>query len=129
MSDVNTPTDEAIKLAREKGFTVVESDEYTLLLDIDSDADYAWLAAMLPILNSACPNMGALIREEWLSKSGTHRHVKVSVCELLSVEERVLLQAVLGSDRKRELLAYSRILKGVRDNNISTLFRPPAEGN
>jgi hypothetical protein len=60
---------------------------------------------------------------EMLESSGGNQHVIVHLLTYeLEAVERLMLQAFLGSDRRRELLNYGRMLLG-QDQPIR-LFRP-----
>ena len=62
----------------------------------------------------------------WNSQNSKH-HVLLKLKTPLSIEMRLFLQTCLGSDVKRELLTYKRILEG--ETEPSMLFRPRKWGN
>jgi len=82
----------------------------TLQLDIDSAADLVHFHRCLPWLSCICAEQGMAIR--WLtetrSRSGRHWHVEIRVGRRLTILERIALQAILGSDRMRELCNWER---------------------
>lgn len=120
------------KLAEHRGCEVVLPDEYEVQLDLDSDEDRALLDIQLQRFNDYEAQFRgplAVITNEWRSRSGVGRHVIVRMPFAMEDDERVLWQALLGSDRKRELYNMLRILKEMQDP--IALFRPktaPASG-
>jgi|SRR6185369_2135334 len=93
------------------GQQVVEPAEHELFIDIDTEEDFGVFLRHYTVLSQAgyVFGYGAIP-----SKSGLpHRHVIVYLNRpVRSHEERILLQAALGSDRKRELLSWIRIQNG-----------------
>jgi len=113
----------AVKNAEEAGFTIVHGTPNTLLLDLDSEADWEFFnKTMLPILMDTSA-VDIMKIDHWKSKSGVGYHVVITVGKPLKVMERLLLQACLGSDRKHELLS---LVRGVWCGNASptVLFKP-----
>lgn len=53
------------------------------------------------------------IHEAKSKSGGEHRHITLTLSNNISDVERILLQAILGSDPKRELLSYIRILRNI----------------
>src|SRR5262245_55939864 len=91
--------DEAIAEATAKGFEVVRGNDTTLLCDLDSPAAIERFHTVYPLVEEY---FGADDYESWESKSG-NMHVLVKLNGPLHVTTRLLLQAALGSDGKREL--------------------------
>jgi hypothetical protein len=92
--------DEVVRIARLKGFTVVEGDDYHLLLDIDSkvlDAKFWTVFSML--LDRFHGDY-----EKWRSKSGNW-HIYVELDLPLPLLERIALQAMCGSDPRKEMMS------------------------
>ena len=114
-------SDYAYETAALKGLNVVIPGPAELFLDFDNEADYLlMLDELFPLLKQFLPN--AVITRSTTSPSGEpgHHHVVVNLGEpVKSASERVLLQAALGSDRKRELLAWRRV---ETNDPIPTLF-------
>ena len=108
-------SDLAFKEANANGWDVVSPAEGELQIDIDDDAAYAIWTQQRRIVD------GILSVRESPSKSNhpEKRHLTVKVARQLSAVERILLQAVLGSDLKREALSFVRTL---RDDPHPTLF-------
>lgn len=107
----------AVKEAQENGGEVVFPTEFELQLDLDSDQAVDVFKANLPVLEQH------LKVKHWgiaPSRSPGKYHVTLEMIQpLQSNMERILLQACLGSDPKRELLSYARVMK--RDQH-PTLF-------
>lgn len=116
-------TEDAAKHAESCGFEVVRGNERTLLLDIDSGEDFRKFEINRDLVDEL---VGIEDYTVWNSQSSKH-HVKLTLKKPLSIEIRLFLQACLGSDLKRELLTYKRILRG--ETEPSTLFRPRKWGN
>jgi hypothetical protein len=119
--DSNNFTD---TFAREKaarfGCSIDYSDDYTLQLDLDGDEAYEVYLRQIALLQEL-----ELVRvhdsEARRSRTGNH-HVIIKLLWPVPVERRILLQALLGSDRKREMLAFAGMLRG--QENPVLLFRP-----
>lgn len=109
-----------IAAAQAAGFLIVRGNENTLLLDLDTSAGLEQFHRMYEMVDS---KFKILSSETWKSKSG-HSHVKLLIREALSAAQRIALQAVLGSDPKRETFGVYKLTKGVEEPSI--LFRPPS---
>ncbi len=93
--------DETFKSAIAKGMVVKIPSDHELFLDIDSKEDFTHFQKIIGYL----PDVKGWIRSE--SKSGYPKcHVTVTMNRVVTNGERILLQAVLGSDRLHELLSY-----------------------
>ena len=109
---------DVIREAEAQGFVAVRPGLNQLQLDIDDDAAY----------QTYVRNSG-ILRKYWLvkdvqerpSKSGQsgHRHITITLGRNVSDVERIALQAVLGSDLKREQFSLVRILE---KDPLPTLF-------
>lgn len=118
-------TDEyAQKKAAGLGCTVEYADEGTLQLDIDNEVDFTAFVEQLALLRDLKIGFDYIRWTCRPSRSGNH-HVTVRLTDPLPMTIRILLQACLGSDRKRELLAYAGMLKG--QEHPILLFRPKGE--
>lgn len=96
-------TIEALDAAKEAGHEVLVADDLVLMLDLDTAADLTvWQR-----LKHRLPDLGvkALSIESWASKSG-NTHVLIRMESPLPIIHRIGLQAVLGSDRRREFLSF-----------------------
>lgn len=109
MSDGN---DRAEDKAAELGLVVVTPGPRQLFVDIDSDADNAYLEKQIARLISN--GVTIVATGDTPSKSGLpKRHVTLEVDHDLTDIERIALQACLGSDRVREILSLCRVYKGI----------------
>jgi hypothetical protein len=120
------PTNFTDEYAREKArkldLDILYSTDRTLLLDLDGEEAFntfqrqVYLLAQLDIVDFD-PDGYKVMR----SKSGNY-HVIVTLDEDLPIEQRITLQALLGSDLKRELLSLAGWRTG--QENPVLLFRP-----
>lgn len=100
--------DDPGKAAQELGLVIVLPGPRDLFVDIDNEADYLWLLAMVEVMGG----VGVQLEVDHVSpsKSGLpRRHVYLRADRDLTPVERIALQAALGSDRKRELLSLLRV--------------------
>ena len=99
----------AINQAQMEGLEVVLPEDNQLQIDLDNEHSYRLLQNQLGIVQKFLGDYGY---EEHLSKSGepTKRHVTLTFEDLkFTTLERLALQAMLGSDRIRELLGYVQL--------------------
>lgn len=109
---------------------LLPEDEYTLQLDIDSNDDYILLTDQLrrmEVYGGTYTRLPLFRIVATLPSRNGNRHVILRSSKKLSIEERCLWQALLGSDRVREMLNLLRYDKGVE--NPIRLFRPKEEQN
>lgn len=109
----------------EAGFTVVQSDEYHLLLDLDDAAALSLYEERLPLVQQIMDN-SVVEESRWHSKSGVGWHVVLRIeapPAPLTAGIRLALHAILGSDWKREALGLRRVLMNVAPESV--LFQPP----
>lgn len=106
------------ELAKELNADLVVPAENHLLVDLDSETAKDLFWRRYSELSGRYP----LKVETYKSKSGTHDHAIVTLPMDLPIKERLLLQALMGSDLTREWLSYLRVLDGTP--NPSVLFRP-----
>lgn len=99
-------------------FEVIQSDGSTLLLDLDTPEALAQFERVLPKVKDV---FGITKAAKWSSKSG-NTHALVALSEPLPVLMRLALQAALGSDGVREVLALKRWENGCHEPSV--LFRP-----
>ena len=114
-SNANEARDEFIARMKSMGRRVDIPTENELFIDIDSDAQYKVFKRNLEaFINNFDKNYRISSTSEWFSKSGSpRRHIKITFrYHKLSDTERILIQAILGSDSMRELLSYARLQKG-----------------
>lgn len=112
---------DAVTRAEADGYTVIRGTPRTLLLDLDTPDHILQYEQTLGMLKSFV-DVTAL--EEWASKSGTGKHVHISVDREMTATERILLQACLGSDPLHEILS---LVTGIWQDNAepTVLFKPP----
>jgi len=117
----NPHVESAISTAEALGFEVIRSTSKTLLLDIDTDAQWVQFEKMLPIVREFVTVSEV---ERWLSKS-KNTHVVIYLEKALGNTERTLLETILGSDPKRSLFAFGRLQAGVLEPGL--LFKPKSK--
>lgn len=120
--DCGTPTaKQKEEKAKFMGLKMVKSNDLMLLLDLDSDAHVEDFERSMGILKEAkYPLVGKHLIT--ISKRGK-KHAYVRLSKPLGLMERIGLQAVLGSDRKREALSILELLKGYEEPTV--LFETP----
>ena len=109
--------------ANDKGLVAVLPNSNELFLDIDTDADYNLFLFHLAILGERFYEN--IEFESLTSSSGLpHRHIIVKLPFDVTTEQRIALQAALGSDRKRELLSICESIDEDCENHLTpvTLF-------
>jgi len=104
------PSSRAIRIAADNGWRVDFPAADELFIDIDGDYSLTKFNQNLLVLDRM---IGVLAHQETPSKSGEvgkfHARVRLRR-ELKGNVERVMLQAMMGSDPTRELLSLERIL-------------------
>jgi hypothetical protein len=118
--------------AAELGLVPDVADDTTLQLDVDSDTAMSRFSDGLRLLKSLAAEHGGIVDvltfDEPVilpSKSGAmHRHVWLKLRRPLPIGDRIALQAILGSDPERELLALAGAWHGKAKPVV--LFRPSA---
>lgn len=125
MSELN---EDPVKVANGLGLSVVLPEDDELFIDLDNEADRAVMNEGITILDKL--GIHLKITKETVSPGGNrHVYIKASAWPksfgvnsekvFLTPTDRVLLQACLGSDRKRELLSWLRIV-------LPDINRPPS---
>lgn len=115
-------SDTAYTKAKQEGWEVVLPKKNELFLDFDNATDYIAHRRLLVIVQEF---YAVTVVRDTPSPSGKpgHHHVVLKMHEDITETERVLLQAALGSDRKRELLAWVRIK--IEDKHPTLFFEKP----
>ena len=121
--DGKVRTNEQMKeWAEKEGCYFEEADDKTLFIDVDTPEQLATfegnlaLAAHLFNIDKRPYNW-----QRTPSKSGPpHYHIRVHLPRRFSTLERVLLQACLGSDLRREMISMKRVLEG--EDNVIVFF-------
>lgn len=120
--EYNNKSFAAIEQAQKDCMLVIFPEINQLFIDIDSKENMTIYERNKSILNDYFR-----IKEEkiQLSKSGgDHYHITITLGKnLVSDMERILLQACLGSDGKREQLGYQRVLN--RDEHPTLFIEDP----
>lgn len=111
MSDGHRRLEEAQQAASLKGCIVIFPDRYTLFIDIDSAEAGRNFDKCLEVLQKT---EDAVVMRREPSPSGLpgREHIDVRLNRLMTDEERILLQACLGSDPLREMLSLMRLRAG-----------------
>lgn len=112
----------AQKDAEAKGCIIVKPQASELFVDIDTREQMETFDRNIQVLQR---REQAVITRRTPSPSGAdfHYHIVVRLARKLEPMERVLLQAVLGSDPMRELLSWQRI--GYGDTCPTLFFEKP----
>jgi len=112
---------DAVLNAEATGMKVYRSTDTLLLLDLDDSESLFKYESMFPLLEK---QFELVELNRWHSKSGIGWHV-ILLCSPQNMLTRITLQAVLGSDIKREALALLMHRDGIE--NCSWLFKPKVE--
>lgn len=112
---------EQIEQARAAGLDVIEPGPDEIFVDLDSQQDQYVMEALLPLFSQN----GLAIEVVKVSRSRNgNKHAYLKAGRSLTDLERVALQAILGSDRKREAMGFLRILNGIAP--VTLFFEKPA---
>jgi hypothetical protein len=103
-------SDRAFQEAKILGLEVVLPKPNQLQIDIDSTEDMDVFNIHFGILLKY--EQAVIVRDEPSKSGGEKRHITVDLGRDISNVERILLQSVLGSDRKREILSWVQHCKG-----------------
>jgi len=99
-------TKTVLERAKKEGLKVVYPGPHDLQIDIDSSANFRTFGDHLSILSKYLDIDKVLITGSLSGEVG-HYHVTItSKSRYFSVSERICLQALLGSDLKREVLGF-----------------------
>lgn len=110
------PRKEFIKEMKLQGYNIVLPKSNELQIDIDTPEQLeAFYVGLAVLMRNDC-NWPAMLVEMHPSKSGTGKHATVKLpYEITDPIHRIALQACLGSDPVRELLALIRYKQGDPD--------------
>jgi len=112
-----SPQKDVVSLAIEEGFFVFFGNDHTLLLDLDSKEEEEYAKTNIKIF---WRRIGVIRVDSTKSKSG-NTHFYVRLRNPMKIEERLLWQCALGSDRVRGGLDCIRLKKeGVEPILIET---------
>lgn len=112
-------TEAAKKKAKKEKSVIIYPSDNQLFIDIDNKEGYEIFVAQRKILEQYVKFEKVV---ENTSKTPGHRHITVTLGLTITPIQRILLQAVLGSDLKRELLGFLMTLNG---ETKPTLFLEP----
>lgn len=113
----------SLDYARENNLKIVLPRPRQIQIDIDNDADYAQFTQAWDMLRDM--NLGAKGFSERPSRNGGEgRHITCDFYVDITPLERIVLQAILGSDWRRELFSFARLKEG---EVIPTLFYEKAD--
>lgn len=115
----------AFEKAKAKNLEVVYPGPRELQIDIDRPEDYAVWQAHREIFDQ---HFKILKVVETPSEEKGHLHLTVTIGRCLNPFERIALQAVLGSDRKRELLGLVMYMIGREHKPTLFLEKKDATG-
>lgn len=108
----NQPTTKtAVERAKKEGLKVVYPGPKELQIDIDSEKNLATFMEHLSILAKYLDIVRIVITPS-LSGKTLHFHATVACTRYFNVPERICLQALLGSDLKREVLGFIMMKNG-----------------
>lgn len=124
--DVRT-NEQMLEWAKQCGCVFEEADEMTLFIDVDSKDQLKVFWENLPLADKLfdIDKRRHKIRITDSKSGGDHKHIRIALPRLFSPTERILLQACLGSDLKRELISLKRVQNG--EQNVVVFFEkePP----
>jgi hypothetical protein len=115
-------SERAFQEAKLLGLEVVLPKANELQIDIDTPEDREVFNHHFGILQKY--EQAEIIRDEPSKSGGDKRHITVELGRDISNLERILLQSVLGSDRKREILSWVQYCNG---DEHPTLFLEKAQ--
>jgi hypothetical protein len=98
--------------AKAKGCRVVEPASNELFIDIDSEVDYAYFQKQIKRIEVRWPCAWRATGSPSGKPGRYHVRVVFEGDRRLDHWQRIALQAVLGSDRVRELISVQRLLDG-----------------
>jgi hypothetical protein len=120
--DLERSYKECCAIAEASGLVCVRPQPNQLFIDLDSEDAAARFRSLVEMYQRLCEPC------EWIatpSKSPGHYHAVVTlVRHVESEEQRITLQAILGSDQKREMMGLARIRAGSEDDAITVFFEP-----
>ncbi len=106
-----TNSDDAIAWAAENGLKVVLPNNNQLLIDIDNPYDRSIFEENRDIIDSVYGIEEVVETKSRSGKSGKS-HLIVTIKTPIQPLERITIQAVLGSDRRREAHSIRRLMAG-----------------
>ena len=119
-NEARSDTELAAKAAR-RGCQVDLPDDYTIQLDLDGPEPYSKFINYLDHYHKLT-GVPKILSHIWYTSAGGNVHVVARLSRFVMPRERMLIQALLGSDLTRERFNYSRLCTNVP--NPIALFRP-----
>jgi hypothetical protein len=121
--DVRFTQEGTERRARQRGQIIEPSTPRVLQIDIDGREAYDRFEAMLELWESCptLPRLGTITERE--SRTPGNMHITIDLDGDLPVQTRILFQALLGSDLKRELLSLASHMNG--HENPIVFYRNP----
>lgn len=111
-----------IAAAKKAGLEPYAPKGNEVTLDLDVGPQLERCKELLSLIHKLWGVLGA---RTWASKSGLpHCHAVITLNCSISNEARVAIQAILGSDPKREALSLHRVLGGGMQEYPILLFKP-----
>lgn len=114
-SDINELRTEAMARMEEAGLVIFLPDANEIQIDIDNEYDLEVYHTNMHLLGQYFDSIAGFEYKVIMTKSRNKEHgyhARVYLPFIVSETERIAFQAFLGSDRKRELLSYIRMMKG-----------------
>ena len=115
----DTRSEIAESAAKEKGCVVVKPGPRDLFVDIDTEEQLENFEKCFEILTRSVQGIRMVMRPSPSGEKGRF-HAYVTMPYDLTSKDRILFQAILGSDPVRECLSYVRLVCG--DENPTLFF-------
>lgn len=113
--------------AEQNGCTFENADDHTLFIDIDSKEQLATFYANLKLADHLFFVDDRTVKITPSKSGGDRKHIRVGLLFPLPMPTRILLQACLGSDLRREMMSYKRALDG--ESNVVVFFERKSNGD
>lgn len=117
--------EELEEYAQKKGLVVRYPAPNELFIDIDSWEQLYMHNQLFSILEDIEPGAATRLSPSPSGKPGRFHVVVTLPRDVKDETERLMLQAFLGSDAKRELLGYMHLLDGADPKRCNCLFEKP----
>jgi hypothetical protein len=98
---------QTIQRAQERGATIEPANPQLLQIDIDSPEAYERFNELIEMWENIpqLPRLGRVLVRT--SRTPGHKHITIELPRRYRVMTRILMQALLGSDLRREMLSYA----------------------
>lgn len=122
--------------AKQEGCDYIEATDSELFIDIDTKEQLATFWNNLNLAHRLFDHVPSDKLGYWgrqqikitdSKQGGDHKHIRVKLWAPLDIKDRILLQACLGSDLKRELISWKRAQEGEKNVVIFFEKRPKAD--